>query len=238
MFGGDLLTVQNSEIRQGIKEAFPIVLGYLPLGITFGVLAKDAGMSAVQATMMSALCFTGAGQYIAIGIMQAGGGIVTIVLANVLVNLRYLLFSASTVPYLKDRVRPFAASLLSYGLTDETYAVAINRYREQPATASYMAGLNLTSHLGWIGSTLFGAFLGSFITNTDRLGLGFALPAMYICLLVLMIKRRADLWVAFFTAAACLGIGYLFPATMSNLSNIIIATILGATLGVFIDGQH
>jgi 4-azaleucine resistance transporter AzlC len=230
--------MQQKELKQGITEAVPIVLGYLPLGFAFGVLAKEAGMSVAQAVMMSVLCFTGAGQYIAIGIMQAGGAVITIILANILVNLRYLLFSTSTVPYLKDRVQPLVASLLSYGLTDETYAVAMNHYQDHPATASYLAGLNLTSHLGWIGSTLLGALLGSFITNTDRLGLGFALPAMYTCLLVLMINRRTDVWVAVFTAVTCLVIGYLVPAMMDNLSNLIIATVIAATLGVIINGQH
>lgn len=230
--------MQQNELKQGIKEAIPIVLGYLPLGFAFGVLAKEAGMSVAQATMMSVLCFTGAGQYIAIGIMQAGGAVITIIMANTLVNLRYLLFATSTVPYLKDRVQPLVASLLSYGLTDETYAVAMNHYQNHPATASYLAGLNLTSHLGWIGSTLLGAVFGSFITNTDQLGLGFALPAMYICLLVLMINRRTDILVAVFTAITCLIIGYLVPATMDNLSNIIIATIIGATIGVIINGKH
>ena len=65
--------MQQKELKQGMKEAIPIVLGYLPLGFAFGVLAKEAGMSVAQAVIMSVLCFTGAGQYIAIGIMQAGG---------------------------------------------------------------------------------------------------------------------------------------------------------------------
>lgn len=226
--------MDRQELHQGIKEALPIVLGYLPLGFAFGVLAVEVGMSAFQATMMSVLCFTGAGQYIAIGVMQAGGAVFTIIMANVLVNLRYLLFATSTVPYLKDRVRPLVASLLSYGLTDETYAVAMNHYQEHPPTSSYIAGLNLTSHLGWIGSTLLGALLGGFITNTERLGLGFALPAMYTCLLVFMIKRKSDLYVALSAAVLCLIVGHFFPAMMDNLSNIIIATIIGATVGVLI----
>ncbi len=230
--------MQQDELKQGITGAIPIVLGYLPLGIAFGVLAKEVGFTIGQTVMMSVLCFTGAGQYIALGVVQAGGAVSTIILANVLVNLRYLLFSASTVPYLKGRVKPWIASLLSYGLTDETYAVSMNHYQEYPATASYLAGLNLTAHLGWFGSTFVGALLGGFITNTDRLGLGFALPAMYTCLLVMMIKGRSDIWVAVLTAVFCLLIGYLKPALMANLSNLIIATIIGATLGVLIDGQH
>ncbi len=230
--------MDKKELKQGMKDALPIVLGYLPLGFAFGVLAKDVGMTVSQATMMSVLCFTGAGQYIAIGVMQAGGAIITIIMANLLVNIRYLLFATSTVPYLKDRVPPLTASLLSYGLTDETYAVAMNHYQDYPATSSYLAGLNLTSHLGWISSSLLGAILGSFITNTDKFGLGFALPAMYTCLLVMMINRKSDIYLAVSTAVICLAIGYLAPAMMGNLSNIILATIIGATLGVMINGQH
>ncbi|MDD4803215.1 MAG: AzlC family ABC transporter permease [Syntrophomonas sp.] len=226
--------MQNLELKQGIHDSIPIIMGYLPLGVAFGVLANEVGMTITQATIMSVLCFTGAGQYIAIGVMQAGGAVFTIILANVLVNLRYLLFSTSLVPFLKERVPTAIGSLLSYGLTDETYAVAMNRYQNHAPTASYMAGLNISSHLGWILSTLLGAILGSYIGNTDRLGLGFALPAMYICLLVFMIKRKSDLYVALTAALVCLLIGYLVPSTMSNLSNIILATIIAASLGVMI----
>lgn len=230
--------MDSQELNRGIREAIPIVLGYLPLGFAFGVLAHNVGVSVFQATMMSVLCFTGAGQYITIGIMQAGGAVVTIILANILVNLRYLLFATSTVPYLRDRVPPVIASILSYGLTDETYAVAMNHYQDHPATASYIAGLNLTAHLGWIGSTLLGALLGSLITNTDRLGLSFALPAMFTCLLVLMIRQKADLYVAVSAAVICLALGRLIPATLSNMSNIIIATVIAAGLGVLFREQY
>lgn len=231
---GDKIPMQKDELKQGIRDSIPIVLGYLPLGFAFGVLAVEIGMSITQATIMSVLCFTGAGQYIAIGVIQAGGAVFTIIMANVLVNLRYLLFSTSMVPYLKGRVPTGIGSLLSYGLTDETYAVAMNRYQTHAPTASYMAGLNISSHLGWISSTFLGAILGSFIGNTDRLGLGFALPAMYICLLVFMVKSKSDLVVALSAAFFCLLIGYLAPSTMANMSNIIIATIIAASLGVFI----
>lgn len=224
--------MKRNELALGMRDAFPIVLGYLPLGMAFGVLAGEVGFSIFQATMMSVLCFTGAGQYIAIGIVQAGGAIITIVIANILVNLRYFLFATSMVPKLKGNVPTLWAAILSYGLTDETYAVAMNRYQTHRPSTEYMAALNLTAHAGWISSTLLGAWLGAFITNTDKLGLGFALPAMYICLLVLVIGRRSDCYVAILTAVLCLIIGYFFPATMANLSNIIIASMIGATVGV------
>lgn len=130
------------------------------------------------------------------------------------------------------------ATLLSYGLTDETYAVAFNHYKNKKPTASYMAGLNITSHIGWIGSTFLGALSGALITNTDKIGLGFALPAMYTCLLVLVISKRTDLLVALIAAVLCLFTGYIWPGSMQNLFNIIIATVVAATIGVMINGKH
>jgi len=229
--------MKNEELFTGIKDALPIVLGYIPLGFVFGVLANQVGMTVFQACFMSLMCFTGAGQYIAIGIMQAGGAVFTIITANLLVNLRYFLFATSMVPYLKT-VNPILAAVLSYGLTDETYAVAMTRYKNHKASASYMAGLNITAHIGWIGSTLAGAILGTLITNTDCIGLGFALPAMYICLLIFVVGRRIDALVAGISAALCIIIGYIIPSSMINLSNIIIATLVAASLGVLIYGRH
>ncbi|MGI5920645.1 MAG: AzlC family ABC transporter permease [Syntrophomonadaceae bacterium] len=227
----------SEELSQGVKDAIPIVLGYLPLGFAFGVLAGQAGMSVFQAGFMSLVCFTGAGQYIAIGLMKAQGAILTIITTNLLVSLRYFLFSTALVPHLKKNIPTPIATLLAYGITDETYAVAINRYQQHQASTSYMASLNITAHLGWLASTLLGALCGTLITNTDKLGLGFALPAMYTCLLVLMISKKSHAMVAVFSAVTCLLVGYIMPSSMVNLSNIVIATLLGATLGVFIDGR-
>lgn len=222
------------ELKAGAKDAVPVVLGYLPLGFAFGVLASQAGMTVAQATVMSILCFTGAGQYIALGVIQANGAVITAVIANLLVNVRYFLFTTSMVPFLKNHVNPTTASVLSYGVTDETYAVAMSRYQSKFPTASYMAGLNLTAHLGWISSTLLGALLGSMVTNTDRFGLAFALPAMYICLLVLLVNRKSDALIALISALLCLVIGYIWPWSMGNMFNMVLATVAAATLGVMI----
>ncbi|MEG3071933.1 MAG: AzlC family ABC transporter permease [Candidatus Syntrophopropionicum ammoniitolerans] len=227
--------MQSTELRQGINDSIPIVLGYLPLGFAFGVLACEAGMSTIQATAMSILCFTGAGQFITLGLMQAGGAIITIIVANILVNLRYILFSTSLIPISKGGSPTFTGSLLCYGLTDETYAVSMNRYQDHPPTALYIAGLNLSSHLGWIAEYISRRCTGAYITNPDRLGLNFTLPAMFVCLLVFMIRRRADILVALSAALICLLVGYFVPSTMGNLFNIIIATIIAASLGMVIN---
>ena len=223
----------RDQLITGIRQAIPVMLAYIPLGLAFGVLATEAGLSVAETTLMSALVFTGAGQYIAIGIIAAGGAMRTIILANLLVSLRYFLFSTSMVPQLK--VLPTgAASALMLGLTDETYAVAAVYFKENPATIPYLAGLNVSSYLSWVGSSFLGASLGSIITNTEQLGLNFALPAMYTILLILVISERKHLMVAIASVLVCLVVAYLFPATLGNLSNIIIASLVAATLGVIV----
>ncbi|MEN6349828.1 MAG: AzlC family ABC transporter permease, partial [Syntrophomonas sp.] len=128
--------MRNIELMDGIRDSVPVVLGYLPLGFAFGVLACQTGLTILQASLMSVFCFTGAGQYIAIGVVQVGGAAVTAILANVLINQRYTLFSTSMVVHLKH-LPTWLAAILSYGITDETYAVAMNRYRQKQATISY-----------------------------------------------------------------------------------------------------
>jgi 4-azaleucine resistance transporter AzlC len=223
---------KKQETLTGIKDAFPVVLGYLPLGFAFGVLANnDAAMTVGEATLMSIMCFTGAGQYIAVGMIKEGAAMATIILTNFLVNLRYFLFATSLVPHFKA-VPTRIATLLSYGLTDETYAVSVTHYARHPATAYYLAGLNLTSHLSWIGSSALGTYMGKLVTDTQKFCLDFALPAMYTVLLVLMINRKQDAIVAAVAALICLVIGGLVPGSLVNMSNVIIATLIGATLGV------
>lgn len=223
----------TSETRIGAREAIPICLGYLPLGFAFGVLAKASGLSILEAVFMSAMNFTGAGQYIAIGLLPARASFMTIWLTNLLVNQRYSLFSTSLVPHLKS-IPTRTASLLMLGLTDEVYAVSYLRFTRHQATTAYLTGLVLTSYASWVGSSFLGAIFGSFITDTDRFGLNFALPAMYAILLVLVINRRRDLVVALVAAGVCLLMAGLFPATLANYSNIIVAALTAATVGVFL----
>ncbi len=229
----------KQELQQGLSDAFPIVLGYIPLGLAFGVLAGDSGLSLLQATAMSALCLTGAGQFIAVGMFKTGGFLSAIFLTTLLVNLRYALFAASTVPFLKKGGIPAApATALSFFLTDETYAVSMNHYRTHRATASYFAGLGLSAYLGWTGATFAGALLGGMIGSTDRLGMNFALPAMYISLLILLIRRKSHLYTALAAALIALLVGWIIPSAMANNFNIIAATLVGATLGVVLDERR
>ena len=111
----------------GVSQALPIVFGYVPIGIAFGILAQKAGISTVNTLLMSLIVYAGSSQLIAVGLFGAGVPPVSIILTTFVVNLRHMLMSAAVAPYLKGWRKVELASF-AYELTDETFAVHSGRF--------------------------------------------------------------------------------------------------------------
>jgi 4-azaleucine resistance transporter AzlC len=132
--------------KESVKDAIPIVIGYLPMGTAYGVIARQAGLSFFESILMSILVFAGASQFIGVGLLAAGAGFIEVVLTTFFINLRHILMSASLAPYLK-KARSSLLPVLAFGVTDETYAVSITRFREEKANQWYMLSLNFIAYL-------------------------------------------------------------------------------------------
>lgn len=222
---------RRREVIQGFKDALPIVFGYVPVGFAYGVLAKDIGLGTVEIVLMSILVYAGSGQFIAVGLLGAGAPAITIIFTTFLVNLRHLLMSASLVPFIRHfnaKFFPFVA----FGITDESYGVALGRFSRHGASPGYMLALNLTSQSAWVLSSLLGAIFGTLVEEPDALGLNFALPAMFIALLVFQLKDKLTYLVAVFAGLISIIIILMVPGNW----NIIIATIVAATIGTLLQG--
>lgn len=217
-------------LLQGVQAALPIVLGYLPLGFAYGVLAREAGFSLWETVLMSILVYAGSGQFIAVSLFSSGVAAVAIIFTVFLVNLRHLLFSASFAPHLR-RFNPAFLALLAAQITDETFAVAISHYSSHKAQLPYHFGLNLTAHSSWVLASLLGGLTGDLIGDPSRYGFNFALPAMFIILLVMQLKDKKTFLVAGLAAAFSITIASIWPGNW----NIIVATVLAATLGVIME---
>lgn len=219
-------TPQN-QFTTGIRDALPVVLGYLPLGVAFGVLARSYGVSTGQVAALSILMYSGSGQFIAIGLLKAGLAPLEIITSIFLVNLRYLLLSASIAPFFRKIPSSYLAAA-AHGITDETYAVALGRFRSTKATLSYTAGLFTTAYLSWVSGTVLGAAVGNLVGDTARFGLDFALTAMFISLLVMQLNSRPALM-----AAAVSGfLSVMIREYLHSGWNVVAATVMAATLGV------
>jgi predicted branched-subunit amino acid permease len=181
----------------GITRAIPIVLGYIPIGFAFGVLAQKAGISLINTLLMSLLVYAGSSQLIAVGLIAAGAPALSVIITTFVVNLRHLLMSAAVSPFLK-RWRKFELTAFAYQLTDETFAVHSARFASVAPN------------------------------KAEPLALDYALPAMFVALLVLQIKDRIQIAVALLTGALAVGLVLIGM----DQWNVIAATLVGATIGV------
>jgi len=215
----------------GVSRAMPIVLGYVPIGLAYGVLAQKAGLSALNTLLMSLLVYAGSAQLIAVGLFAGGASVLSIVLTTFVVNLRHLLFSAAVAPFLQHW-RKIDLAGFAYELTDETFAVHSAQFASEgvPGRAEVFA-TNVTAQVSWILGTALGVLLGSVIADVKPLGLDYALPAMFIALLILQIQDRVQVAVALLAGALSVG---LLLAGLGQW-NVIVATVIVATLGVMLE---
>lgn len=218
---------------RGMRAAAPIVLGYLPIGFAFGVLARTAGLSTAEVGLMSLLVYAGSSQFIGVQMVASGAALPTILSTTFLVNLRHLLMSTALVPSLRQN-EAWQNSLLAYGITDETFAVNVATLQGQAADPTYVAGVHVTSQASWVAASVVGALAGGFAVNQEALGLDFALPAMFIGLLMPhLLGEGARQRRVVAVVASAVAVGVAAGLGLSSWS-IIVATVLAASVGVIL----
>jgi 4-azaleucine resistance transporter AzlC len=215
----------RSRFTRGVKLGLPIFLGYAPVGAAFGLAATAAGFSVAQAVTCSALAIAGAGQFIGLASLKAGADLATALVAVGVVNLRYLLFSATLSPHVRDVPR-WQQGLLAFTLTDETFAINITDAREGRADAISMLGVGAISWLGWTLGTSVGALAGSAIGDSSKWGVDFAMPAMFTALLVGQITGRREAVAAVLAAGLALALSLWLPGQWP----VVAAALIGATV--------
>ncbi|WP_318247294.1 AzlC family ABC transporter permease [Halobacillus litoralis] len=142
-------------VRRGFLAGSPIMLGYLPVALTYGVLASQTGMNNVEITMMSVLVFAGAAQFLAVSMIAAGTGAFEIIIATFVLNFRHFVMSLSFVNRLKQMALK-AKLPLTLGLTDETFTVSALYKKEarEEYAAYFYASLIFTAYMSWVGGSL------------------------------------------------------------------------------------
>lgn len=222
------------EIRKGLLKGTPIVMGYLPIGFAFGILAASAGLSIFQSTMMSIMVFAGSAQLIAISLLEAQADLVTLTVTTFLINLRHLLMSAALAPGLGHLSR-LEQALFSYQLTDETFAAhSMDLAEKKKLTRPSIFITNMLAHVSWVSSTILGAWAGSLFTDLKAWGLDYALPAMFIALLVLKLSSSLKIAIAVFS----LLFSTLLCWAIGGHWYIIITTVAAATLGTLLEKNN
>ena len=228
----DVNEIQKLELKQASAAAWPICLGYFPIGLALGVLAQKAGLPWWAVTMMSVLVFAGSAQFICVAMLVAKASIPAIILTTFIINLRHALMSSALAVYLSGVSRRFLA-LYSYGITDESFAVNMTRFREGDWSRWNALFVNHLANVVWIMATTAGALVGQLVPR-GAFGIDYALIGMFICLLVFQLQGRIYLLTCLLAATISVAWYLLIPGD----TYIVGASVSAATLGYILQRRH
>ncbi len=215
----------SQEFWLGVREELPILVGVVPFGMIYGILALSVGLAPLTAQAMSSVVFAGSAQFMLVQMVEAGTPAVVMILTGFVINLRHALYSASLAPYTR-RLNIWWKTILSYLLTDEAYAVTITHYNRGGVQARkhwHFLGAGLALWTSWQISTGVGIFLGAQVP--PEWGLEFTLPLTFIALVFPALKDRASVLAAVaagLTSVAAFGLPYKLGLLTAALIGILV----------------
>jgi 4-azaleucine resistance transporter AzlC len=227
-----MVPTKRSEFVAGLQAELPILLGVVPFGMIYGVLALEAGLSRAETQAMSAIVFAGSSQFIMTQLFGAGTPAAIIILTAALVNLRHILYSATMAPYL-DHLGARWRWLLAYLLTDEAFAVAVLHYRRHGSQAQrhwFFLGAGLALWTTWQLSTAAGILLGTRIP--ESWSLEFTIALTFIALVVPNLIGRAVV-----VAAGVAGLTALITFNWPYKFGLVAAALTGIAAGLLVEGR-
>lgn len=173
-------------MKKGLRDSLPIVLGYMPVALAYGVLAKTSGVSLLTCYLLSAIVYAGASQFIALNLITLGMSSYEIIITTFLVNIRHLLMSASLQAKLKKHKK--LGPLIAFGVTDEFFSVA--SFTKETLEPKYVLPLEFMPYITWSAFSVLGYMLGSILPEILRESMNIALYAMFIALIMPEIKKH------------------------------------------------
>lgn len=205
--GGDREGSQEKTYRHGVRAVAPLAVAVGGFGISFGVLARAAGMGVLAPIVMSMMTFAGSAQFAAISILEAGGTVATAVTAAVLLNARYGPIGLSVAPSLRGGY--LSRFLHAQLVVDETWAVAAEG--EGRFDPRVLVGAGLTLYAAWVLGTALGVISGDLLGDPATWGLDAAFPALFLALLVPQLADRRSWGAAAVGAAIALALTPFTP---------------------------
>src|SRR3954453_8322462 len=170
----------HGSFRVGVRAGIPYALAGFLVSLSFGVLARDAGFSALAAIVMSAIVFAGSAQFAALSIVAAGGGIAAAGAGAAMMNWRFLPMGIALAPSLPGG--PLKRAAQGQPVVDASWAMASSA--DGSFDRWFLFGATAPQYVTWVGGTLVGALAGGALGDPDRLGLDALFPTFFLALLL------------------------------------------------------
>lgn len=230
------MNTRQNAFFAGVRAAVPVILGTVPVGIAFAVTARQAGLSVAQTSGMSLLVCAGASQMMAVGMYAQGAGLLAMILATFILNLRHLIMSTCVMHPLRSEKTGWKL-LAAFGVTDETFAIFTTE-KEDRHTIPFFLGLVAVIYSAWNLSTLAGALASGLLPDIVSASLGIAIYAMFIGILTPSLTGN---WRMLALAALTAVCNSLLTQVIPSSWSLIVSTLACAWLGTFFadtDGEE
>ncbi|MBP2031930.1 4-azaleucine resistance transporter AzlC [Clostridium algifaecis] len=173
-------------MEKAIKAAFPntipVMLGYISVGMAFGLLFEKSGYNLLWAILISIVVYAGSMQFIAINLLTGGAGLIEIALMTLFVNIRHLFYGLSFIDKFKSMGKK--KTYMIYSLTDETYSLLCSvKAPEGVNNKLFLFCISFLNQMYWIIGTIIGSALGSLIKFNTK-GIDFAMTALFVVIFI------------------------------------------------------
>ncbi|MCI8609552.1 MAG: AzlC family ABC transporter permease [Firmicutes bacterium] len=219
--------------RKGLKNGIPIGLGYFAVGFTLGIAAKEAGIDAVQMGLMSLLMNASAGQFAVITIVAGQAGYVTMILTQLVINIRYMLMSCALSQKISPKTPMWQRLIMANYVTDEVFGIAV-AVPEQ-LNPFYNFGAATVASPSWALGTVLGVLVGNILPASLTSALSVALYGMFLA--VVIPASKSDRVVAAVVVISMIGsAAFTFLPYFSELSSgtriIVLTLVIAAAAAV------
>ncbi|MBE7044923.1 MAG: AzlC family ABC transporter permease [Ruminococcaceae bacterium] len=167
---------------KGLRDGFPICMGYFAVAFTLGIAAKNAGMTAFQAALTSLLVNASAGEFAGFTLIAAGASYLELAIMMLVANARYLLMSCALSQKLDEKTSLLHRMLIGFDLTDEIFGVSIAVPGKLKPIYTY--GVILMALPGWSLGTYFGVLLGNILPAAVVSALSVGLYGMFLAIII------------------------------------------------------
>lgn len=222
----DVMQVSRSDLAAGLRDVVPLVLSELPFGVVVGAAAVEAGLPAAATVGMSVMIYTGAAQLAVFDLVGRDAPLAVVALTALVINLRYLMYSASLAQYIRDLPRSRRWTF-GYLLTDPVYALTIGEFPDRGSTraAWYYVGAAVPMWFAYQGGTVLGIVVGTSLP--PELNVGFATPLLFLALLVPTLEDRPSL-----AAAGVGGFVAVFGTGLPLELGLVAGSLVGVVAGL------
>jgi 4-azaleucine resistance transporter AzlC len=217
--------------RQLMLDGLGIVVAAVGFGLVYGLSAREAGFSLIEAVAMSTIVFAGAAQFAAVGYLVGGLGWPAVVLLTAFLNARHLLYSAALAPWFADTPRPMRA-VRAHLLTDEAFALSIAHFKRIGAVDGWGYGYAaiVATFIPWNLATIGGVLLGGAVADPAAFGLDVVFPAAMAGLAVGLTTGRREI----VAAGAGTSIAVLASLAWDPAGGIIVGGLVGPLVGMLV----